>query len=116
MTGTSTEATCARDVRPSAESPTSMTFGNTPREPNGERDHAPVAVSALPPLAGNPERRVSRRKEGGTTPGLYSACRPLWRRALFHLPRSWRNAFRLIDGDQARLTKTISCIGPIAFD
>ena len=85
MTGTSTEATGFRDVRPAAGSLTSAIFGNTPREPSGQRVQAPVTVSALPPLPGNPERRTPRRKEGGTTPGRDSACRPLWRRALFCL-------------------------------
>ena len=85
MTGTSTEATGFRDVRPAAGSLTSAIFGNTPREPSGQRATAQVTVSALPPLAGNPERRTPRRKEGGTTPGRDSACRPLWRQAFFCL-------------------------------
>jgi hypothetical protein len=85
MTGTSTEAIGFRDVRPAAESLTSATFGKTPRELSGQRVQTQVTVSVLPPLPGNPERRTPRRKEGGTTPGRDSACRPLWRQALFCL-------------------------------
>jgi hypothetical protein len=82
MTGTSTGATGDRDVGSAAESPTRTCFVKTPREPSGERVSTPVSSSDLPPLPGNFERRVLRRKKGGTTPGRDSACRPLWRQAL----------------------------------